>query len=82
MMFQALDLPDGSGEQKVGHCCPPCWNIDNGEGLENYNRAKQDKRLADVFKSIKSTTAKEDYVRNLRYPKLLYFLVDIKINAD
>ncbi|XP_046375267.2 cytoplasmic tRNA 2-thiolation protein 2-A-like [Haliotis rufescens] len=63
---QALDLPDGSGEQKVGHCRPPCWNIDNGEGLENYNRAKHDKRLADVFKSIKSTTAKENYVRNLR----------------
>ncbi|XP_046563215.1 cytoplasmic tRNA 2-thiolation protein 2-A-like isoform X1 [Haliotis rubra] len=63
---QALDLPDGSGAQKAGQGHPPCWCLDSGEGLENFNSAKHDKRLADSFKNIKSTTAKEDYIKKLR----------------
>ena len=58
--------------------CPPCWNISEGTGMKDFEKAKKSKHIAEIMDSMKSVTAKEGYIRNLRY-LLMFFLWHTKI---
>ncbi|XP_041376774.1 cytoplasmic tRNA 2-thiolation protein 2-A-like [Gigantopelta aegis] len=51
--------------------CPPCWDVLQGTGIEDFEKAKKSSHITEIMGSIKSVTAKEEYIKNLRNQLLI-----------